>query len=811
VLRRCKIGLLLTPLLATALLESQQNLLSGQLRVTVTDQNGQPLPSVFVIARQNNKVVAQERTTPSGEATLPRLAAGSYSVVVEKQGFYTASVDNVTILAGQTTPLEVRVQPVREYRTEIEVAAEPSPIDPQQSASTETLTADEIATIPYPTTRDYRNVLPFVPGVIQDTGGQIHVAGSSTQEVEDYVDGFEVSQPAAGNLEVRVNPDTLRKIDVVSSRYSAMFGKGSGGLTDLTVQDGDNRFRYNATDFIPTVQNVKGIQFNNWTPRAYISGPIVDDKVWFMLSHEGEFDRNIVKQLPDGADTNNLWRTADMARVRMNLTQGNVLTLSSLLNVQHSNDAGISPFDPVSVSTNQHTTLYLLTAKDQLTVARGSVFEFGAGFERTDTSDFPQGLSAYVFAPTGRTGNFFETSGAISERTQGFSNFFLRPLKKYGTHQVTLGGRMDRVLLDQLTSRVPTDFVDSSNTLLRQITFQNLPAFGVGSLESSAYLQDRWSVRENLLVEAGGRWDRDGLIGRDFFSPRIAGTFLAHPATETKFSAGVGIYYDRTNLNLISQSLQGTVTDQFFSPVPQTLITSFVVDPSRLTMPRFVNWSAAIESRLPWKIYGRMEVLSRHGVHGWAYEQQPSGAFLLETNRQDHYDAIQFSVRKEWKRGYPVLISYTRSRARSNETVDFSLDNFIVGNQLPGPLPWDAPNLLQSWGSTPLAWKFKKFDLAYSAIWRSGFPFFTVNQFGQLVSGPGQFRFPDFFTLNVAVERKFIFKGYYWALRIGSDDITNRQNAAVVDNNIDSPTFLTFFGQSHRTFNGRIRFLGKVK
>ncbi len=155
-------------------------------------------------------------------------------------------------------------------------------------------------------------------------------------------------------------------------------------------------------------------------------------------------------------------------------------------------------------------------------------------------------------------------------------------------------------------------------------------------------------------------------------------------------------------------------------------------------------------------------------------------------------------------------MSYTRSNARSNKTVDFSLGNFITGNQAGGPLPWDSPNQLTSWGSTPLFWKLKKFDLAYSTRWRSGFPFFTVDDFGQLASGPGQFRFPDYFTLNVTVERKFNFHHYRWAARIGLDDITDRQNPTVVDNNVNSPGFLTFFGQNHRTLNGRIRFLGKA-
>ncbi|HEV8494282.1 MAG TPA: carboxypeptidase-like regulatory domain-containing protein, partial [Candidatus Angelobacter sp.] len=264
------------------------------------DQNGQPLPLVIVIVQQNDKIVAQERTTASGNALVRQLAPGTYKVLVEKQGFYTTAVPKLEIVSGQQAPLEVRLQPVREYKEEIEVTAQPSPIDPQDTSSAQAITASDISNIPYPTTRDYRNVLPYIPGVISDRG-QIHIAGASTQEIQDYLDGFEVSQPATGALAVRLNPDSLRKIDVRSSRYSAQFGKGSGGLVDLQVQDGDNRFRINATDFFPTFQNVKGIHLNNWTPRGYFSGPLVRDKVWFDISHEGETDYNIIKELPDGA------------------------------------------------------------------------------------------------------------------------------------------------------------------------------------------------------------------------------------------------------------------------------------------------------------------------------------------------------------------------------------------------------------------------------------------------------------------------------------------------------------------------------
>ncbi|HEX3153402.1 MAG TPA: carboxypeptidase-like regulatory domain-containing protein, partial [Candidatus Angelobacter sp.] len=157
---------------------------AGQLQVTVTDQNGQPLAMVIVVAQQNDKTVAQERTTPSGNALL-KLAPGTYKILAEKQGFYTTAVAKLEIAAGQQSPVEVKLQPVREYKEEIEVTAQASPIDPEETSSAQAITASDVSNIPYPTTRDYRGVLAYIPGVVGDSGNQIHIAGASTQEIQD--------------------------------------------------------------------------------------------------------------------------------------------------------------------------------------------------------------------------------------------------------------------------------------------------------------------------------------------------------------------------------------------------------------------------------------------------------------------------------------------------------------------------------------------------------------------------------------------------------------------------------------------------
>jgi hypothetical protein len=112
-----------------------------------------------------------------------------------------------------------------------------------------------------------------------------------------------------------------------------------------------------------------------------------------------------------------------------------------------------------------------------------------------------------------------------------------------------------------------------------------------------------------------------------------------------------------------------------------------------------------------------------------------------------------------------------------------------------------------SWGWLPL--HFWKLDFAYSALWRSGFPFLSVNNQNALVPSAGFFRFPDFVMIDPAIERKFTFHHYLFAVRVGINNITDNQNPSSVINDIQSPAFRSFSGFGRRTLNGRIRLLGR--
>jgi outer membrane receptor protein involved in Fe transport len=178
----------------------------------------------------------------------------------------------------------------------------------------------------------------------------------------------------------------------------------------------------------------------------------------------------------------------------------------------------------------------------------------------------------------------------------------------------------------------------------------------------------------------------------------------------------------------------------------------------------------------------------------------------LGNTRSDRYDALTLTARRAFKTEYLLFASYTRSSARTSAVLDFTLDSPLFSPQQGGPLDWDAPHRLISWGWMPLV---KKFNLAYSVEWRSGYPFSVFNNDRRLVEEANTRRFPDFFSLNLHGERRFRLLSFNLALRAGFNNITDNQNATVVNNNINSTQFLQFSGVQGRVFTARIRFLGR--
>src|SRR5262249_15877957 len=159
--------------------------------------------------------------------------------------------------------------------------------------------------------------------------------------------------------------------------------------------------------------------------------------------------------------------------------------------------------------------------------------------------------------PGGVSGSFFRTSKFESRRLQGFANLFLPPQKAFGRHEIGIGVDGNHITYDQLFDRRPISVLLANNVLNEQIIFPGNANTSINNIESGAYVQDRRTPAEHLIVEPGARLDWDNVL-RDFVvSPRIATTFYL-PAHDTKLSFGFGRFYDSTNLAFISRPQQGS-------------------------------------------------------------------------------------------------------------------------------------------------------------------------------------------------------------------------------------------------------------
>ncbi len=794
---------------------------SAQLTGRVVDENG-----IAVIGAQitfTGDILSTPLyavTNEVGRFSLAQILPGTYHLKVEKRGYY-AFISRSLIVSDRGAPLEITLNHEQEYEETVNVVYSAPTIDRQEAAAQTTLTSGEIVDLSFSATHDFRNALPLIPGIVKDRFGRIHMNGGGENQAFYSLDGFNITSPVSGVLENRISVDAIRAVRVETSRYSAEYGKGSAGTMALETSRGDDRFRFSATNFLPSYEFHNGFGLSNWNPRATFSGPIVKGRVWYFNALDLQYDLNIIDKLPSTANTNRNWFGSNLTRLQVNLTNTQILTCGFLLNFQNSTHVGLTPLDPVETSRNRRDRFYFFNVKHQAYFGSGWVVESGFGLNQINTLEQPLGQETYTISPEGRSGNYFLYSSGKVERSQWLANVLAPTWGWHGRHSVKFGIDLDKIRYRQFASRHPFEIHRSPGNPARRVTFSGEPNFGRDNFEFSAFVQDRWAPNDRVLVEAGLRLDWDQILRETLWSPRLAGTWTPTGSPDTKVSAGIGIFYDSTNLGTLTRELDQQRSEILFDEDGSTVImgpirTIYRANERQLRAPFYLNWSVGWEQKLPHSFYTRINLIRKRGRLGWAYDifsspvagSELQNLLSLSNMRRDNYRYLELTLTRTFREKYSCLLSYARSSARSSAIIDFTLENPILTRQGGGPLDWDVPDRLISWAYLPAPF-LKKYTVAYFLEWHSGFPFTAVDQNQRLVGSPNGSRYPDYFSLNLHLERRFKMWRYQWSLRAGFNNITSRENPVIVNNNIDSPNFGTFSGGQGRVFTGRIRFLGR--
>ncbi|MFN7921089.1 MAG: TonB-dependent receptor [Bryobacteraceae bacterium] len=772
-----------------------------------------PLAGSRLLIARAGTVEKTAFTDVHGRFSISPISPGDYAITVEHPGYFPIR-DRALRVEPDGEDAIFTLEPVREVTTSVDVNSAPVSVDMETAASKQGVSGAEIVNIPYPNTNDLRSALRIVPGVVRDRRGGVHVNGAGEDQVLYTLNGFNVSDPLTGRFESRLSVESIQAVEVVTGNVPAEFGKGSAGTLAIRTISGDDKLRHSATNFIPGVENRKGLIIGDWTPRANISGPLARGRAWISDSVDVQYVNTVIRDLPKGEDRGSSWRASNLVHSQVNLTRSNILYASFLLGLWRAAKTGLGALDPAETTVDRRSRQWFFNIKDQMYLGRSGIIEFGYASNRTFGREIPQGSQPLLITPFGRHGNYYVDAARKASRDQVIANAFVPSFEWHGAHQLKSGMDLNRIGYWQDVRRTGFENFDDTGLLVRKTQFEGSGLLRRGNYEASVYAQDSWRVRPSLLAELGLRGTWDHLLARWDPSPRAGLAWSPPRLHDTKFFAGFGRLYDSTNLRIFTRQLDQYSITSYFDPVVQDVIkislARFRISNPLLSRPRYYNWTAGVEHHIVSKgLSLRAELMHRRGVRGFAYLPQIDDSYELTNFRTDAYDSAVFTMRHNFKKQYQWMASYTWSRALSNAVVDLSVEDPIVLQNNRGRMPWDAPHRFLSWGYLPTP--LRNWAVAYLVDSRTGFPFSVQSLDGTVLGGVNSMRFPVYVEVNLHLERRFEFRGHLWAFRFGANNLTGRINPDGVYNVVGSPRFLAFTGGNGRSSNFRIRWLGKAR
>jgi hypothetical protein len=780
----------------------------------VVDENGVPLVAAQIKLEDTLGNISRTETDGAGRFTLRMLRPGGYTLEIRKQGFFMISGRSLNLQAG-ANELTLTLNHEEELHEQVQVTVPANQIDPQDTAQRSTLTAHHIRDIPVANSHILAQSLVALPEITQDNANNLHVAGARSGETQYLLDGFEIGDPVNGQLTSRFDIDATRAAEVQTSRFGAAYAHSGANILSLETPDGDDRWRFGTTNPAPGVNAQNGLHLGDWYPRFNFSGPIVRGRFWFSDSISLQHTYSLVKAQPPGANTWENWAGDNLFRLQYNFTPKHILHGSFLYNRAYGSNVGLDALNPLSTTVTAEQHRYFASLKDQIWL-HDTLFDLGVAADDGALDFIPQGTQPYVLLVNGSAGNYFDHSHQRGRRFQAVADVTAASRHWYGTHTLTAGANAAALTYSLSSLRGEIQALRADNTLVRQSTFSGPSGVYLSNTQAGGFAQDTWSISRHFVVQAGLRTDWDRFTQSAMAQPRLSANALPLGDDRSKISIGWGIYNAPLNLSLIGQAFDQHQLDSFYDPAGKTVVlgpvvSQFALPANGLQQPRFAISSAGWQEKFGGNTLLGLEFLARDGSHGFAYVDQqptqPGGVFLLQDTRKDRYRSATLSVLHVFSRDMEVYGAYTRSVAHSNQVLNPVLGSIFYVAQQSGPVTWDAPNRLLTWGWAPThIWGIQ---LSYFFEYRTGYPYSVINLQQQLVGSPNSSRFPDYANLNLGIEKKFGFRGYLWGVRVEAVNAFDRQNPDTVVNNIDAPNFRTFAGGQGRAFTLRARFIGK--
>jgi outer membrane receptor protein involved in Fe transport len=198
-----------------------------------------------------------------------------------------------------------------------------------------------------------------------------------------------------------------------------------------------------------------------------------------------------------------------------------------------------------------------------------SLLESNFSIKQFDVDVFPSsGNAAMDLAPNRNSGNFFNTQVRESRRYEALEVYSFAPPEFLGSHFIKLAAGFSYNTYNGRNTGNTVRILRADGSPSQQIDFRGDGVLDRNKAEFQAYFQDNWTISRRLTLDAGLRYDRDDIAHENNFAPRLAFAFLPVLAGRTVVRGGMGMFYDKIDLNIADAALQsqGLTCASFWMP-----------------------------------------------------------------------------------------------------------------------------------------------------------------------------------------------------------------------------------------------------
>ncbi len=279
---------------------------TGRIVGTAKDKSGAGILKASVKATNLGTGRVYEATTDErGEYVIPALPVGTYKVEVAQSGFKTSGVTDISLHTGEAFRADV-VLPVAGAAEEVTVTGQSTPVNTTTSETGGVIDSRTVTDLPL-NGRDFTSLLTLVPGSVSSApaaqnslgGYETFLAGANV--LLDGTDATRVDTNAVdtsmGRQQSRISRaslDSIREFRVLSSTYSAEYGRSMGDVVNVITKSGTNAFHGNIFEFFRNdAMDARNYFAISDTPLhmndfgGNIAGPLKKDKLFFFVNYEG--------------------------------------------------------------------------------------------------------------------------------------------------------------------------------------------------------------------------------------------------------------------------------------------------------------------------------------------------------------------------------------------------------------------------------------------------------------------------------------------------------------------------------------------